>query len=146
MGEAWDFFSSPSNLSRITPEHMNFRILYMSGGNKTYEGQIIKYKVTVLPGITVDWMTEISHVREPFLFIDEQRSGPYSIWHHQHHFREVDGGVEMTDELNYSLPFGPLGRLAHWLFVGREVNAIFEHRKGVLEKLFNVSTGNRPYI
>lgn len=102
-----------------------------------YPGQIIKYKVDVLRGVTVQWVTEITHVVEPALFVDEQRSGPYAVWHHQHHFTEVEGGVKMTDELTYALPLGWLGRLAHWLLVGREVNAIFEFRNKVLEQMFN---------
>ncbi|MBS1976396.1 MAG: SRPBCC family protein [Bacteroidetes bacterium] len=137
LKEAWDFFSTPENLSKITPPHMNFRILFRSGGEKMYPGQIIKYKVDVLRGVTVQWVTEISHVVEPTLFVDEQRSGPYAIWHHQHHFNEVEGGVKMTDELTFALPFGWLGRLVHWLLVGREVNAIFEFRNKVLEQMFD---------
>jgi ligand-binding SRPBCC domain-containing protein len=69
-------------------------------------------------------------------FVDEQRFGPYSLWHHQHHFSEAEGGVMMTDEVNYAIPPGFIGRLAHWFFVGREVNAIFEHRLTVLERYF----------
>lgn len=136
LEEAWDFFSSPRNLSKITPTKMNFRILYMSGGDKTYAGQLIRYKVNVLPGIAVHWVTEITQVKELYHFIDEQRFGPYALWHHQHHFKAVPGGVEMTDEVNYAIPLGILGRLAHWLFVGREVNAIFDHRFKVLENYF----------
>ncbi|MBL7859751.1 MAG: SRPBCC family protein [Cyclobacteriaceae bacterium] len=136
MAEAWDFFSTPRNLSKITPEHMGFNILYVSGGEKTYAGQIIRYHVQILPGIKVHWVTEITHVQEPEYFVDEQRFGPYALWHHQHRFKAVAGGVEMTDEVNYAIPVGFLGRLAHWLFVGREVNRIFEHRFTVLERYF----------
>ncbi len=134
--EAWDFFSSPRNLTMITPKKMGFKILYISGDQKMYAGQLIKYKVTVPPGMTIDWMTEITQVNEPFHFIDEQRLGPYSLWHHQHFFREVSGGVEMTDEVNYAIPFAVLGRLANWMFVEREVNAIFDYRYAILEKHF----------
>ena len=137
LSEAWDFFSTPKNLAKITPEHMGFKILYMSGGEKAYAGQIIQYHVNVLPGIKVNWVTEIAHVQERYYFIDEQRVGPYSLWHHQHHFKEVKGGVEMTDEVNYALPFGWLGQVVHWIFVEREVNRIFDHRFNVLEKYFN---------
>lgn len=139
MSEAWEFFSSPKNLSKITPEHMQFQILYISGGDKAYAGQIIRYNVSVLPGIKVHWVTEITQVKEPFHFIDEQLFGPYALWHHQHHFREVAGGVEMTDEVNYAIPFGLLGRLAHLIFVGGEVNRIFNHRFKVLEEYFSKS-------
>lgn len=136
VAEAWDFFSTPKNLSKITPEHMGFEILYISGGEKAYAGQIIRYNVSVLPGIKMHWVTEITQVKEGVHFIDEQRFGPYALWHHQHHFKAVPGGVEMTDEVNYAIPFGILGRLAHSLFVGGEVNRIFDHRYHILEKYF----------
>lgn len=136
QSEAWDFFSSPKNLLLITPKKLNFRIQSMSGGDKMYAGQIISYKVSILPFIRMRWVTEITHVQYPDYFADDQRSGPYAIWHHKHHFKTVEGGVEMTDELDYAIPFGILGRLAQWTFVGREVNAIFEYRNSVLEDLF----------
>ncbi len=102
-----------------------------------YPGQIIKYVIQVLPGIPMNWITEITHVQEPYYFVDEQRFGPYALWHHQHHFKAVDGGVETTDEVNYAIPLGIMGRLANWLFVEREVNRIFDHRSQVLESFFN---------
>ena len=101
-----------------------------------HEGQIIKYKITVLPLIRVTWITEITRVNNIISFTDEQRVGPYTQWHHTHSFVEKDGGVEMTDEVKYAIPLGPLGRLANWLFVGREVNRIFDHRFQVLEAYF----------
>jgi ligand-binding SRPBCC domain-containing protein len=137
VAEAWDFFSTPKNLSKITPEHMGFEILYISGGEKAYAGQIIRYNVSVLPGIKMHWVTEITQVKEGVHFIDEQRFGPYALWHHQHHFKAVPSGVEMTDEVNYGIPLGILGRLAHFLFVRGEVNRIFDHRYRVLEKYFS---------
>ena len=136
LSHAWEFFSSPNNLSKITPEHMGFKILYISGGDKSYAGQIIRYHVSILPGIKTHWVTEITQVKEPDYFIDQQRFGPYALWHHQHHFKEVPGGVEMMDEVNYALSLGLLGRLAHFIFVGREVNRIFDHRYKVLEDYF----------
>jgi ligand-binding SRPBCC domain-containing protein len=136
LAEAWEFFSTPRNLDKITPGHMGFKILYISGGEKAYAGQIIRYHVNVLPGIKVHWVTEITQVKEPLHFIDEQRFGLYVLWHHQHHFKEVPGGVEMIDEVNYAIPLGILGRLAHWLFVGKEVNRIFDYRYKVLEEYF----------
>lgn len=136
LQEAWEFFSTPRNLSKITPAHMGFTILYVSGGEKTYPGQIIRYKVQVIPGIKMDWVTEITHVHEPRFFVDEQRFGPYALWHHQHHFKEVPGGVEMTDEVNYAIPFGVLGRIANFIFVGKEVNRIFDYRFKILEEYF----------
>lgn len=135
--EAWDFFSSPRNLAEITPAHMGFKILYMSGGDKAYAGQVMRYHIMVLPPITVHWVTEITHVVDQEYFIDEQRFGPYAWWHHEHRFKEVAGGVEMTDELSYAIPLGFLGRLAHWIFVGREVKRIFDFRFEVLAEYFD---------
>ena len=121
---------------------MGFNIIYISGGDKTYPGQIIRYKVKILGVLSVHWVTEITHVNEPNYFVDEQRFGPYALWHHQHHFRKVENGVEMTDEVNYAIPMGVLGRIANWLFVERQVNAIFDHRYKVLEQYFEKSTTN----
>ena len=136
LEEAWDFFSTPRNLKEITPDHMKFDIKYISGGDRMYAGQLIRYIVYVLPGMPVRWTTEITHVKEPYYFVDEQRFGPYAMWHHQHHFKEVDGGIEMIDEVNYAIPFGWIGQLANWLFVSRKVNAIFDYRFEVLENKF----------
>lgn len=133
---AWDFFSSPKNLGEITPKHMNFTILSQSGGERMHEGQIIKYKITVLPLIRVTWVTEITRVVNLVSFTDEQRVGPYAQWHHTHTFVEKAGGVEMTDEVNYAIPLGILGEVANELFVEREVNRIFDHRFRVLESHF----------
>ena len=134
--QAWDFFSRPQNLAKITPEYMKFRILHMSGDNDMYAGQIISYRLFALPFLPVSWTTEITHVQKPFYFVDEQRFGPYALWHHQHRFREVPGGVEMTDEVNYAIPFGFIGRIANSIFVKRQLNTIFEHRFNVLKELF----------
>ena len=119
---------------------MGFHILYSSGGDKMYSGQIIRYRISLSFAMTFEWVTEITHVQEPYFFVDEQRSGPYSLWHHQHHFREVAEGLEMTDEVNYSIPYGVLGRLAHLLFVERQVNAIFDHRAKILVEHFGNET------
>jgi ligand-binding SRPBCC domain-containing protein len=140
MEQAWEFFSSPRNLKRITPEYMQFRILHISGGEKMYAGQIIRYKLFALPFLPVTWTTEITHVETPLYFVDEQRSGPYSMWHHQHKFSLVPGGVEMIDEVNYALPLGFVGRIAHWLFVRRQLNAIFDYRYKVLEEMMSKKT------
>lgn len=138
LEEAWDFFSSPKNLASITPPHMGFKIDYISGiDDKMYAGQIIQYKVQVVPGIPVQWVTEITHVNAPHYFVDEQRYGPYAMWHHQHHFEEVKGGVKMKDIVNYALPLSALGRLANGIFVERQVKSIFDYRSKTLEKRFN---------
>ena len=101
-----------------------------------YPGQLIRYLVNVMPLVSVHWVTEITHVNEPSYFVDEQRFGPYALWHHQHHFQEVAGGIEMTDEVNYAIPFGFIGQLTNWLFVERRVNAIFDYRFAMLEDFF----------
>lgn len=137
LREAWAFFSTPANLEQITPPNMKFEILHQSGGSQMYAGQIIKYRIQLMPGIRVRWVTEITHVHDQRYFVDEQRFGPYALWHHQHHFREVNGKTEMTDEVNYAIPLGILGRLAHAIFVRREVSRIFDYRFQVLEKMFN---------
>lgn len=140
LAEAWDFFSSPRNLATITPGKLNIRIQHISGPEKMYAGQLIRYTIRVLPGIATDWLTEITHVQEPRFFVDEQRFGPYALWHHQHTFREVPGGVEMTDEVYYAIPYGILGRFAHWLFVKRQLSAIFDFRRQVLSRHFQSPT------
>jgi len=109
---------------------------------KVYPGMIITYKVSPLLGIKLNWMTEITHVNEPNYFVDEQRSGPYKIWHHQHHFKEIKGGVLMTDILNYAIPYGPFGTLANTLFVGNEVKKIFTYREKAINDMFGVYKEN----
>lgn len=101
-----------------------------------YAGQIITYRVSPVLGIPLFWMTEITHVREGEYFVDEQRKGPYAMWHHQHFFKPIPGGVEMTDIVNYELPLGILGDIAHLLFVKKQVEGIFEYRVKALEDRF----------
>jgi ligand-binding SRPBCC domain-containing protein len=135
LEEVWDFFSSPHNLRKISPEYMDFTIT-KGGEGKMYPGQIISYRVKPLMGIPMTWVTEITHVEDMKFFVDEQRIGPYTMWHHEHHFREVEGGVEMTDIVSYKLPLGFLGRLAHLMFVKRQLNGIFEYRAKVIKNFF----------
>lgn len=132
---AWTFFSDPANLSKITPPEMNFIIHTDTKNKPTYAGQMIVYTVSPLFNIPMNWVTEITHVQEPHFFVDEQRKGPYKMWHHQHHFKEVDGGVEMTDILHYEIPFGFLGNFMNDLFIEKKIKEIFEFRKIALEKL-----------
>jgi ligand-binding SRPBCC domain-containing protein len=146
LQQAWDFFATPKNLGVITPPAMNFKIISQSGDESMYAGQIICYHVSVKPWLKVKWVTEITHVNEPHYFVDDQISGPYSLWHHEHHFKEVAGGVEMTDELHYAVPFGIFGRIANALFVGREVNTIFDFRFNVLEKHFTKTKTGSPAV
>jgi ligand-binding SRPBCC domain-containing protein len=133
---AWDFFSNPSNLKEITPANLGFVILSKHHGEKMYAGQIIEYKVKPLLGIPIYWMTEITHVKEKESFVDEQRFGPYAFWHHQHHFKEIDGGVEMTDIVHYRNPLGVLGNIANALFVKNQLKKIFEFRFQKTEEVF----------
>lgn len=140
LEQAWDFFSSPMNLQHITPPQMGFVVKTDSRHlEKMYAGQIIEYTVKPVLGIPMYWMTEITHVEHLSFFVDEQRFGPYSLWHHQHHFKSIDGGVEMTDLIHYKLPLGPLGDLAHVLFVKRQLQHIFDFRFQILEKKFGVT-------
>ncbi len=136
MEQAWDFFSSPANLQRITPAEMGFKIISRFHGLRMSPGQLIEYKVRPLLGIPVYWMTEITQVQEPVYFIDQQRFGPYTLWHHQHHFKAIPGGVEMTDIVHYRIPFGLLGDLANWLFVKKKLQGIFQYRYKAVEELF----------
>lgn len=136
LEKAWDFFSSPANLAAITPANMGFQIRSKYHGTRMYPGQIIEYTVKPLLGIPLYWMTEITHVEEGKFFVDEQRFGPYSLWHHQHHFREVPGGVEMTDIIHYKIPFWILGDLANALIVRRQLQQIFDYRYQKVLALF----------
>ncbi|MEI6061502.1 MAG: SRPBCC family protein [Bacteroidota bacterium] len=131
----WDFFSSPANLSRITPPGMGF-LITSPVQPEMYAGMLITYKVSPALGIKLNWVTEITQIREKKFFIDEQRRGPYSLWHHEHHFKEVEGGVEMHDILYYCVPFGFLGRLADLVFVKNKVSSIFTFREKRILELF----------
>ena len=137
LEEAWDFFSSPNNLAKITPPDMGFIITSdKKDGEKMYAGQIITYILKPMLGIPVKWMTEITHVKEGEYFIDEQRFGPYKLWHHRHSFKKIATGVEMHDEVNYVLPFGILGTMAHNLFIRKRIEYIFEYRTKVLNEKY----------
>ncbi|HEX8357039.1 MAG TPA: SRPBCC family protein [Segetibacter sp.] len=136
LQQAWDYFSRPANLKDITPAHLGFVIRSKYHGETMYAGQIIEYTVKPLLGIPLYWMTEITHVQEGKYFVDEQRFGPYSLWHHQHHFKEVEGGVEMTDIVHYKVPFGFLGNVANVLLVKQQLKRIFDYRYKVVEEKF----------
>ncbi|PKR80226.1 hypothetical protein CW751_11230 [Brumimicrobium salinarum] len=131
----WDFFSSPKNLKEITPDYMGF-IVKNQIPEKMYEGLMIEYTVTPIMKIPMNWITEITHVTDKRYFVDEQRKGPYKIWHHEHHFKAVEGGVEMEDILTYELPLGFLGKIAHTMFVKSKVQEIFEYRNKKVEEIF----------
>lgn len=135
LNEAWEFFSSPANLEKITPGHMKFEIT--SGKpDLMYAGQIISYRVSPFPGITTNWVTEITQVQSPVYFVDEQCLGPYAMWHHEHRFEKTNNGTRMTDKITYKLPLGFIGHLAHTLFVGKQLRNIFEYRYQMLQVFF----------
>ena len=134
----WNFFSSPKNLKVITPDYMGFDVL-IDLPEKMYEGLMIEYTVRPLLGLPMKWITEIKYVHDHKYFVDEQRKGPYKIWHHEHHFKEVEGGVEMTDIVSYELPLGILGRLVHPVLVKNKLEEIFDYRFKKVEELFNSS-------
>lgn len=137
LDTAWDFFSSPANLKTITPPYMGFEITSgFNPGEKMYAGMMISYIVKPLLGIPMEWVTEITHVRDRAFFVDEQRLGPYALWHHQHHFKAIEGGVEMRDIIHYRAPMGPLGKIAVALFIRKKVESIFDYRYQKLEGLF----------
>ncbi|MBJ6723366.1 SRPBCC family protein [Geomesophilobacter sediminis] len=132
--EAWEFFGNPANLPLITPLDLGFRIT-SPPSERMYPGMMITYTVTPFAGFPIQWVTEITHAHAPTFFVDEQRFGPYRLWHHEHHFQTVPGGTEMTDLVHYGLPFGLLGRIVVPL-VRRRLSAIFEFRRQVLEDRF----------
>ena len=137
LEQAWDFFSSPLNLAKITPKKMAFIITSdYTAGQKMYQGMIITYKVAPLLGIKIDWMTEITHVKDGEYFIDEQRFGPFKFWHHEHHFKAIEGGVLMTDILIYGMPLGFFGQIANAITVSKQTEEIFTYREKAVEELF----------
>ena len=133
----WDFASSPKNLKEITPDHMLFDITSKNLPEKMYPGMIITYKVSPFLNIKMNWVTEITQVKDKHFFVDEQRMGPYSMWHHQHFFEEQDGGVMMTDIVSYIPPFGILGVIANSMLIKRQLESIFDYRFKVMDKKFN---------
>jgi ligand-binding SRPBCC domain-containing protein len=135
--EVWDFISSPENLKVITPEYMGFEVTSKDLPEKMYPGMIIGYTVKPLLGIRMIWVTEITHIEEMKYFIDEQRIGPYSMWHHQHFIEPSGDGVLMTDIVTYSPPLGFLGAMANRLFIRKQLEAIFNYRREFIEKHFS---------
>ncbi|WP_417592002.1 SRPBCC family protein [Owenweeksia hongkongensis] len=135
LEEVWDFISSPKNLKEITPDHMGFEITNQASGNM-YPGMIISYKVSPLLGIKMNWVTEITHVKDMEYFVDEQRIGPYTMWHHEHHLEENEHGVLMKDIVTYQPPFGKLGNLANSLFIKKQLKEIFDYREEAVNRYF----------
>jgi ligand-binding SRPBCC domain-containing protein len=136
METCWSFFSDPRNLARITPPELGFEVLSELPA-RMHPGLMIEYRVRPLFGIPLTWLTEITHVQEPDFFVDEQRVGPYRIWHHEHHFADAgDGTVTMRDKVTYQLPFGPLGEIVHPFIVAPQLRRIFEFRDEAVRKIF----------
>ena len=136
--EIWDFISSPANLKKITPAYMGFDILSKNTADKMYEGMLISYIVKPMLSIKTKWVTEITHIKEGHFFIDEQRMGPYNMWHHQHFIEEIPNGVLMKDIVSYIPPFGFLGAIANQLIIKNKLEQIFAFRKEALEKKYGI--------
>ncbi|MBK6497833.1 MAG: SRPBCC family protein [Saprospiraceae bacterium] len=136
IDEIWDFISSPSNLKEITPKHMGFEVTGNTGKGQMYPGMIITYKVSPLLGIKLNWVTEITHVKDKEYFVDEQRIGPYTMWHHEHKIETIVGGIMMTDIVTYQPPMGILGAIANTLFIKKQLEEIFGYRTVALENKF----------
>lgn len=138
--EAWEFLSNPKNLKVITPEHMGFHIL--SGADRPmFQGQIIQYIVRPFMGYSTTWVTEITHVKDGEYFVDEQRFGPYSLWHHKHFLTEVENGVIMEDRIDYKIPFGFLGQWIQAILIKKQLKTIFKYREAKLFELFGALDG-----
>ena len=137
LATVWAFMSNPRNLARLTPPYMGFEVLSTENNDRVYEGQIIEYYVKPLLNIKLHWVTEITHVQDNAYFVDEQRFGPYTFWHHKHFLQETPTGVEMHDLVHYKLPMGFLGTLANAAFVKKQLQGIFDFRYQQIEMLFN---------
>jgi len=136
LDEIWDFISSPANLREITPDYMGFDITSGFLSPKMYPGMIISYKVSPVLGIKMTWVTEITHVKEKEYFVDEQRIGPYAMWHHEHRIESIEGGVLMTDIVSYQPPFGFIGAIANSVLIKKQLRKIFDYRREAMEKMF----------
>lgn len=136
INTSWEFFSSAKNLALITPPELSFKIHTQLDNLGVYEGMIINYTVKPLFGIRVKWQTEITEVDKPYLFVDKQLKGPYTMWEHTHKFVEKDNGVLMQDEVKYQLPLGFIGTLTHNIIVEKKIRKIFKFREETLRRLF----------
>jgi ligand-binding SRPBCC domain-containing protein len=143
LDDIWAFFSDARNLLDVTPPHLNLKVTNEVYGDAVYAGQVMTYNVKPLLGIPLSWMTEITHVADKKYFVDEQRKGPYQLWHHQHHFKAIEGGVEMTDLVHYRLPLGFLGSIANSILVKKELEKIFTYRYHQIIKRFGNWEGDK---
>ncbi len=138
----WNFFSDPLNLQIITPDSLRFKVISSGNNSKTYQGQIIEYTVRPFLNVPFYWMTEITHINDEVFFVDEQRFGPYQFWHHQHHFKLIDKGVEMIDFVHYRIPLGWIGDILNVLMVRKQLEHIFDFRYRKIEELFGEYASN----
>ncbi len=136
IDQVWDFISSPANLKIITPEYMGFDIISTHPSEKMYPGMIISYKVSPFLNIRMTWVTEITHIVEKEYFVDEQRIGPYAMWHHEHKIEPVEGGVLMSDIVSYKPPLGFLGAIANSLLIRNQLKEIFDYRTKAVNNIF----------
>lgn len=136
IASAWLFFSNPANLQIITPKELEFKITSLDD-EKAYAGQIITYSIKLNKIFKMNWVTEITHVKEEQYFVDEQRFGPYKMWHHLHKFEAIEGGVLITDIVHFKLPFPLLASIAYKTFVKRNLKKIFTHRESQLDILIS---------
>ena len=137
INTVWGFASNPYNLKKITPDYMNFKILNKELSSKIYEGMIIEYTVSPILKIPLTWVTEITHIKEKMFFVDEQRVGPYKMWHHEHIFEIKKNGVMMTDIITYIAPFYIFGNILNKVFLKKQLNSIFDYREMKMNDLFN---------
>ncbi len=143
LEKVWAFFSDAKNLLTVTPPHLNLKVTNEVYGETVYAGQVMTYTVKPLLGIPLSWMTEITHVKAPEYFVDEQRKGPYQLWHHQHHFKKIEGGTEMIDLVHYRIPFGLIGNIANSILVKSELQKIFAYRYQKIIDLFGAWEGEK---
>lgn len=138
MDEVWSYFATPYNLNEMTPPDMIFEILSDVKGKKMYSGMLINYRIRPLLNIPMRWTTEITHCEERSYFVDEQRFGPYALWHHEHRFVQKDGYIEMTDTVHYALKMGILGRIVNRLYIQKKLKGIFDYRRIKVDEIFGV--------
>lgn len=136
IGTAWAFLSSPENLGKLTPERMNFTVMTPQHSPVIYPGMVIAFRVSPFPGMRVTWVTEITQVQEGVYFVDQQLSGPFAFWHHEHWIKPIDEGVILKDIVSYQPPLGFIGEIAHSLRIHRQTEALFEYREKALASLF----------
>lgn len=135
LEDCWSFFSNPANLARITPPQLRFRVR-SELPPEIYPGLMIRYTVTPVLHVPLTWVTEITHVQKPEFFVDEQRVGPYRIWHHEHTFHALGSDTtEVHDLVTYVPPLGPLGAIINALVIRRQLDAIFDFRTEMLARI-----------